>query len=306
MAHPLAEVSNFTFDALNKELTLTLDEQKSVQVFLEAYLDDFWQKGNESLLPPATGSQASLVNSRFEKRFVFRNIIKEVCGRVSGAFFGKAPNWKFRQKGQDLVNPTTLSEAEKKGAKNILDDTLIEADKALADFWTRQNVANELGKAFASRLAFGRGGWRIYVPLKFKRKNAVAAPGAEPAIGGEEDTTDAARKAEEASDYVKFDTIADAIEAMRIEFVPPTQGRLLDDGGEYFSIVKYHRRANWENHDVVNVIEFSFVDNSDRTFVGTIDEKSGIDKLLNANLSDPLDLAGYTTFSEFKGTPLRY
>jgi hypothetical protein len=51
MAHPLAEVSNFTFDALNKELTLTLDEQKSVQVFLEAYLDDFWQKGNESLLP---------------------------------------------------------------------------------------------------------------------------------------------------------------------------------------------------------------------------------------------------------------
>jgi hypothetical protein len=117
MAHPLAEVSNFTFDALNKELTLTPEEQKSVQVFLEAYLDDFWQKGNESLLPPATGSQASLVNSRFEKRFVFRNIIKEVCGRVSGAFFGKAPNWKFRQKGQDLVNPTRCPKPKRKKPK---------------------------------------------------------------------------------------------------------------------------------------------------------------------------------------------
>lgn len=308
MAHPLAKITNFTYAALNKELELTATEKNNVDVLLQAYLDDFWQKGQGNLLPPVTGGRTQEISNLLEKRFVFRNVIKEVTGRVAGAFFGKYPNWKFQINGQEIedAGPAPAPAPEDGAtppapAPDNADATseLDEIDKALGEFFTKQNVANELSKAFEFRLAFGRGGWRLFVPTKFKRKNAVAAPGdagaKTPAIAGD--------NAPDSSDYVQFDTIADAIRAMRIEFIAPTEGRLLDDGGELFSLVRYQVRRDWNTKDAENVIEFSFVDNSDRTFVGTVGEKTGGSTLEAANLSDPLPLAGLTTYGEFKGLP---
>jgi hypothetical protein len=311
MAHPLAEVSNFTYDVLNKEFNLTAKE-KEYEVLLAAYLDDFWQKG-VTLLPPTQGGLSGDLSNLFERRYVFRNIIKEVVTRVVGAFYGKAPNWRFQVGGQDIAEespdlvPVAGEEPPAPAPTPESDNTLptkeelADIDKALSLFFVRRNVAEEMGKAFAFRLAFGRGSWRLYIPAKYKRVNKAKATANEPNI--EEDGSQPVGEKGDPKDFVPFDSIAEAIHAMRVEFVPPTQGRLLDDGGELFSLVKYQVRQNWETHEAKNVIEFSFVDNSQLTWIGTIGEQSGISKLIDANLSSPFDLGGLTTLGEFKGQP---
>lgn len=295
MAHPLAEVSNFSYDTLNKEFDLTARE-KQFQCLLDAYLDDFWQKG-VTLLPPAHGGMSGTLDNLFERRYVFRNVIKEVVGRVVGAFYGKPPNWRFQVGGQDIEDAAPVEEGEEPPTPAATNDQLSEIDKALSLFFVQQNVAEELGKAFAFRLAFGRGSWRLYIPTKYKRTNKASGPGITP------DISDGTEPEDDSKDFVKFSSVAEALAAMRVEFVPPTQGRLLDDGGELFSMVKYEVRQNWETSEVKNVIEFSFVDNSDQTWIGTIPEKSGISKIVDANLSSPFDLGGLTILGEFKGQP---
>lgn len=303
MAHPLAEVKNFTYDTLNKEFDFTATEKKA-EVLLGAYLDDFWQKG-VTLLPPVQATTGDLAGV-FERRYVFRNVIKEVVGRVVGAFYGKAPNWRFQKDGEDIVpeeqppaNPRPGQEPPPVPESANSFDSI---EKALSQFFVKQKVAEEMGKAFAFRLAFGRGSWRLYIPTKYKRKNAVATPGGGPDISGNPETLPEG-DAGEPTDFVAFKSIEEAIAAMRIEFVPPTQGKLLENGGELFSLVKYQVRHDWETQEAVNVIEFSFVDNSDQTYVGTIGERSGISDITKANLSSPFDLAGLTTLGEFKGAP---
>lgn len=288
MAHPLAEINAFTYNALNKELNLSEIEKKAFMEFLKAYLNDFWQGGHGSLLPPASGANSSVLDALFEKRFVYRNIIKECVERVARAFFGKNPNWRFSVKGKEIVEET---DEEAQGVEDV--------NKALGEFWTKYNASEQLATAFESRLAFGRGGVRVYVPVKYKRENTVKPAGAGPDISPETSMEDQ----ELAEDYVAFPTIEDAIAAMRVEFVGPEHSKLLDDGGEYFSLVKYQVRRNWETTEAVNVIEFSFVDNSDQTFVGKIDERGNTSSLDTANLSDPFDLGGLPTFNEFKGVP---
>lgn len=269
MPHPLTQVDTFSYDILNKELQLTSKERLVVETFLKAYNDDFWQKGKGSLLPPATGTNSSVINAAIEKRFVFRNIIRECAARVAGAFFGKAPNWKFQLNGKPI------------------EKELGEVEKALSDLWTRQRLAQELAKAFESRLVFGRGGLRIFLPAKFKKQNTETRPGE----GG---------KTEE---FTKFKDITEAIRAMRVEFISPTQARQLDDEGGLISLVTYGIRKDWATQEIVNVIEFSFVDDSEQTFIGTVEERSSTTNIENANLSSPFDLAGATTYNEFQGDP---
>ena len=266
MAHPIIGSSNFGYNILNKELDLTEDEKTFLEVFLKAYFDDFWQGGKGSLLPPTSGASSSTLDSVLEKRFVFRNVIRECVARVSGAFFGKSPNWKFQVNGLDPEDEAPLTEI----------------DKALGQFWTSQNISDVMTRAFESRLVFGRGGIRLYIPTKYKRQNATGT-------GPEE--------------RVQFATPQEALKAMRVEFVQPEQGRLLDDGGELFSIVKYSVRENWETREQVAVIEFSFVDDANVTWLGTVKERDDPGSPLETNLSSGFDLAGGTTYSEFKGHP---
>ncbi len=289
MSHPLARLDSFTYDNLNKELELTETELKTAEALLKAYNDDFWQAGAGSLLPPASGANATHITAMFAKRFVFRNVIKECTGRVAGAFFGKAPNWKFRVGNKDVMRP--------KNNKGEVDASVKEIDDALADLWTRQNLADVMSKAFESRLAFGRGGIRVFLPTKFKKANTVKRT-SEPDIEEIEDT---------AAPQVLFPDIPSAIRAMRVEFVSPRQGRLLDDEGEQFSIVAYAQRKDWQTKDSEGVLEFSFVDNQGMTFLGTLKERGGESSLAalgeSGNLSDGMPLDECTTYNEFKGTP---
>lgn len=293
MAHPLTSIPNFTYHFLDKELQLTTTEKESTEMFLKAYLDDFWQKGTGSLMPVASGHNASRVEGMFEKRFVFRNIIRECVMRVTGAFFGKAPNWRFRINGDVVERPRTRQTQNQSTDPTQPPDADMQAiDEALGELWTRWGIAEVMSEAFGSRLTFGRGGIRIYLPAKFKRENLVPAEG--------QTKEDLGASSEQ---FVAFADIPTAIRAMRVEFVPPTQSRLLDDGGEFFSLVKYSVRRNWETNENMSVIEFSFVDDSNQTFVGTVEERGTVNKVTDANLSSPFNLNGWPTFNEFKGTP---
>jgi len=273
MAHPLTLVPDFNYAVLNKELELNGDEKDKLETLLKAYLeDDHWQGGNAALLPMAEGGHSGSIVTAFERRFVFRNIIKEMVARVSGAFYGKTPNWRL----------TTDS------GEDVSGDGSTEIAKALNNFWTRQKAAQACSEAFETRLVFGRGGLRIFVPAKYREIVQIE--------GAEEDTVQEAG-------FVAFKSIPEAIEAMRIEYIPPAQGRLLEDGGELISLVKYAVRKDWTTTEMVNVIETSFIDDKGDTYIDVVVENETSGSLEDHKLSSPLPLGENTTFSEFQGKP---
>lgn len=305
MAHKITAISSFGFKSLDKEIKLPgdKDQVKKLEEILKAFNDDFWQKGAGSLLPPARGTEASVVTNLLHKRFVFRNVIRECVERVSGAFYGKSPNWGFNDGStEDIpikdpaeegepVAPVSTEETPDKDRRSL--------EKALGEWWTRENVATKKSQAFESRLVVGKGGLRIYVPAKYA--TAVTPTKEETAAAAETKSGKASPKLDQVT--VDFKTIEEALDAIKIEFIEPDRATLLDDDSELFSIVRYSRRQNWENSDDIKVIEFSFVDNEGLTFVGVVEENADPGTIQQANLSDPLPLGGATTYNEFQGPP---
>lgn len=264
MAHPITTSEEFGFELLKSEVTL-LESEKQVSKFIQGYNDDFWQKtGEHSLLPPGEGADKISVEVMFGKRYVTRNVLAEGVNRVSNAFLGKAPNWYFRRNNQKL--DTKVDEKAK------------ELSKLLDELWTRFNLCQVLIDAFNQRLVAGRGGIHIYIAKKYIKQNKV-----EP-----------------------FNDIEEALKAIRIEAIEFGSGRLLTDDGEMFSILIYKRRK-WDStqREFEDVIEFSLVDDDNLTFIGTLtkDSKKGVLNLNEAEISDGLDLDGYTTFFEIIGKP---
>lgn len=295
MAHPITLVKNFTYDLLNRELEMFPgkdDKERKLtrgefEKLLKAYNNDFWQNGQGSLMPPPKGRGSSTIQAQFQRRFVFRNVIRECVERVSGAFYGKSPDWGINR---PFEGAQATSEVKK---------TPIE--KALGEFWTRENAATVLADAFESRLVTGRGGVRIYLPTKYKKQ-----PGQQDQP--EQSAADQATPEEQTGieqPVVAFKSIDEALKAIRIEHVSPERAKLLDDDGEIFGMVKYARRDNWEMAVSQSVIEFSFVDDDNLTFIGLIRENTGKSGTIldNAERSDGMELGGSTTYNEFKGKP---
>ncbi|MFK5283464.1 hypothetical protein ACI3PL_28215, partial [Lacticaseibacillus paracasei] len=77
-----------------------------------AYEDgDFWQKtGNNTLLPPPDPVHTDSINAVFAKRYVSRNILREVVNRVSSAFLSRNPNWHLTQDGKPLPDSKKFKE----------------------------------------------------------------------------------------------------------------------------------------------------------------------------------------------------
>lgn len=293
MTHPIAKIPNFRYDVLKSELDVPKSEQEIFNRILRAYNDDFWQESMGSLLPPAQGPYAATFNGLMEKRFVFRNVIRECVERVSKAFLGKNPNWKFSRAGKEIT------------------DGLPDIEKGLGSFWNKENVSSVLAQAFESRLATGKGGIRMYVPVKFKRQASVANSLATSATAQIEDIGSGGL-ADEYKDFVKFSSIEEALAAIRIEFIDPRHSTVLKEDAELFSIVQYQIRENWENNNKTNVIEFSFVDNKNLTFIGMVPEnstkspnstKAGSYTIENFIKSSGYDLNGETTFYQMQGKP---
>lgn len=153
-----------------------------------------------------------------------------------------------------------------------------EIDQELSNFWTKNDLSKELAKAFSSRLLVGRGGIRIYVPARFQNEEG----------------------------FLEFSSIEDALKAIKVEFIPPERSRVLDDDGDPLSVVKYSVRENWETKDVVNLIEFSFLDDNELTWIGVIRENEGSKEnppALGYVKSTPLPLGANTVFFEIDGEP---
>lgn len=262
MAHPITRTTKFGYALLKTELETMATPEKAAREIFKAYEGDFWQKGAGSLLPPATGVHASVINPLLEKRFVFRNVIQECVNRVTQALLGRAPDWRFN----DEKMPDELYQA-------------------VSELWDRQELAKKISTALNTRLVSSRGGLRIYVPLKYKRQNL------------QEDGT------------VGFTDIFEALNAIEVEYVPPSRARLLKDDSELFSVVKYDVRENWDTGSVASFIEFSFVDDSGLTYIGVAKENEsgaavpGELPIAGYIQSSGLDLNGFTTYYEFSGDP---
>lgn len=185
-----------------------------------------------------------------------------------------------------------------------------EADKLLGEYYTREQLAEKFAAAFERRLVSKRGGLRIFIPAKYKKtRNAIEK---DPQTGDEKEVQ---------VTEVKFENMDEALKAIKVEFVDPRASRMLDDDGELFSMVMYERRTDWDTKDMTKIIEFSFVDDEGRTFIGRVtenettdtpgangagDKTPGIKKLQTKDpnsISDPMELDGNTTFYEIKGAP---
>lgn len=282
MPHPLVTTKSFGYDILNTELQVKSEEKEYFDVFKQAYNNDYWQRGKGSLLPPPTGAFSVNIDETFKQRFVFRNVVKEVVERACKAFFAKSPNWRYYIEGSNFEE---LPEEQ----QDAMDDYLTKIDKALNSFWTKNKVSSEMAKSLSSRLVTGRGGIRIYIP-----KSKVTL------VENEDGTI---------TEIFNSSSLEDALNSIRVEFVEPEQSRLLDEDGDFLSLVKYKIRNNWEKQDFSNVIEFSFVDSEGKTFVGLVKEK---EQTRNSTSELPvfdyitttgLDLKGKTTFFEISGKP---
>ena len=337
MAHPIVNSGRFTYEALKKQLE-TRTHEKPFETFEKAYEGDFWQDGSSILLPDINPKNQQILKPQFERRYVSRNVVRECVERVSNALLGKAPNWLFedgeetvdaqrrrrerRQAEIEAKKPPTLPVAppaegddptpqpnpddpepqvdqggtDGTGGNELFD----EVDEVLGEYWTHQALAGKIIEAFEKRLVVARGGLRVYIPKKFRQGERYAS----------------------AKDF------REAVSRIRVEFVEPADSRYIDDDAEVLSLVKYEMITDYETMDKVDVIEFSFVDDNDRTVVGTVKEgdevnvpnanvtppvpgaatpNSGVGDDLDTsdpipeNLSEALDLGGLTTFMEVYG-----
>lgn len=316
MAHPLTKVTNFTYNTLNKQLDPSKEFRKTTEPILLAYNGDFWQDGKGSLLPAAAGEQASVLTNAMERHFIFRNVIREVVECVSRAFFGKSPNWSIAYQAQPITTdeaPATDTAEQPAGpgtpegvnAGPVGTEQLNAIEKALGEFWTSQDASSVMSEAFQTRLVGGRGGIRVYIPVKYHLETQQARrPSEQPKIDGVTQGTPAdVQPIEVPRQTIEFNDILEGIAAMRAEFIPPDRAKLLTDDGDLFSIVKYQRVNDWENNITEAVIEFSFVDDESATFIGLVPERSDKSRLEDSDLSDPLGLNGWTTYNEFVGEP---
>ena len=286
MPHPLAKIKGFNYAALDKELKPRKHEIKPMGELLKAYEGDYWQEGQGSLFPLAVGGNSSDITGAIAKRFVYRNVIAECVARVSGSFFGRAPDWAFSKDDKPLERtPPDSGEANPQPDDAESQSETDEIEKALGRWWAEQKAAEVLGEAVESRLVAGRGAVRVYVPDKY-------------------------RKEANAEEFEPLSSMSEAIDAIRVEFVKPTQSRLLTDGGELFGMVRYEVREDWETEELTKVIEFSFVDDDGSTFSGmvketgekTVEGKDGTGAT-SVPLSDPLELGGRTLLLEIAGKP---
>ena len=280
MAHPLVKLEALSFNTLERFVGFSKTETEKVQPYYKAFNGDYWQNSKGFLAPTIEASAMTV----FENRFVSRNTVQEVVSRVSDAFF-KSPNWYISKKGQkvDKSQPdANIDEPTKALIEKI--------DKILNNFWTTQKLEQKLQQALNSRLVAGRGGLRVYIPVS--QQNKIS--------------------------NLTLEEIETAFSAIRVEFVEPDNAIVLEDDGDKFSIVKYEKIENYESQETVKIIEFSFVDDNGKTFIGVVTDKDtstfNIIDLASTKLderdpekkdiSNALDLGKETSFYEISGDTL--
>lgn len=168
-------------------------------------------------------------------------------------------------------------------------------DKLLTRFWNKNKLEQKMQQALNSRLVCGRGGLRIYIPANKKNEDGS----------------------------FKAKDLAGALESIKVEFINPRKAKLFDEDGDKFSIINYQSIRDYDTQEKIDIIEFSFTDDDQKTFIGTVSDKetttfnvtdlaaalNSEDKVANPvdrlkkDLSSPLDLDSETSFYEISGDP---
>lgn len=285
MAHPLTKESSFGYQLLKKFLTLSSKEKKWNNKFLEAYEGDYWQAGKGYLGPPpkASDKDSQALWQTFASRFISRNVISEVVARVSNSFLGKDPDWKYVVDGKQVKRRTGTSNPAKSNATGSTspktgnaesESILDEMDMVLGEYWTNEGLSSKLIECFEKRLVAGRCSLRIYIPGKYRDDDG----------------------------FIRAKSIAEAFKYIKVEVIGPESSRSITTDGETIALVTYKVVTDWVNMQTKDVIEFSFVDDNNMTFVGTFKD-GGEDGLDNADISSEINVDEKNLIYEMSGKP---
>jgi hypothetical protein len=323
MAHPFIN-NALDYNSAESKLGLSAYEQTFVTRNRLFYAGDHWQEG-EGYNGPRPSGDDPLADSLWEflhRGFTSKNVIKEGTDRQADAILGRVPDCNFTPRAprlkvpKQIADPNFVPDPANPGAPApMIDDPsgakvdaplspeeqiLVEEASAAWDvFFTRRKPHRIMKRALKSRLWGGRSYLRVYVPPKFRRDGVVPFAG----------------------------NLNEAILRVFIDTPDLEDSVVMTDAitQDAVSLVRYERGEDSK------VIETSFVDDRNLTFVGTIEQDQRQDlpatisrplallpasppavveaalaanPLPNVELSDPLDLNGHITTYEMNGDPL--
>jgi len=226
------------------------------------YGGDMWDRGRGYIGPvPVDGdTNTNDILYNIKRTFVGRNVIEEVVDRAVDALLSKSPDWKIynknvlksgnKPKAQETTteNPDPLNEGSEdndnseQGTSLISDPKITEAEMFLSEVWNRAKLGDALKDSLTERMVTGRGCLRIYLSGKFfTRKEKI-------------------KDFFEIAKYIK------------VEHVDNEKSTILDDGTDKLAIIELSAKK-----DKTKMLEISFVDDSDKTFVATIDSSLTIE-----------------------------
>lgn len=266
------------------------------------YSGDMWDAGKGYIGPVPVSLDANYndILYNIKRTFTGRNVIQEIVDRAVDALLSKSPDWKIYDKmllragkvpGVEQTQIAQPDPLEQQAQENLeIDNTstnpkIKEAEALLSEVWNRAKLGDALKESLTDRMVSGKGILRIYLAKKF---------------------------------FTKKDKIKDFFEIakyIKVECVEGTKGQVLDDGGEKLSIIELTSKKAKEK-----MLEISFVDENDKTFVATIksgesldanvatedDDVSDIVKNLRkiASVSSEFSLDGEITADQMEGKPL--
>jgi hypothetical protein len=275
MAHFLLN-KNLEYADLEQLLGFTSDEQMHVSHNVELYKGNHWLngEGNIGIKAAPDDPQANEIGLKLQQRHISSNKVKEITLRQRNAIFGVEPNYDFtvrrtlKKVPKKIADPAFVPDPANPQAKPpeiddpagvmvpepLSDDEqklVDEAREAYLQFWDEQKPLKQLKIALKNRLLTGRGAIRVYVPAKFVSIDAQGKP--------------RARAAKDMNEAIKM---------IHIEAVEPDQARVAEDSftRDQLGITKLKRQTKIETFDF---LEFSFVDDMNRTFIGIFDKSAG-------------------------------
>lgn len=330
MAHPIL-TRELDYNLAEKEIGLSQFERTFVERNRKYQAGDHWQGGEGYIGPRPAGDDPNgqALWALLERAFVSKNVVKEMDDRLANAITGQEPDWsvtvrRARKKvKKQIPDPAFIPPAEDpQAAAPMIDDPqgllideplrpeeeikIDEAMAALYVLWDKKKPLDVLRKFIVRRLWGGRSYMSQFVPPKFRAANGFVRPAA--------DFNEAMQRI-----FFREPDICDAVKLID----PVTMDEV--------TLTRYERGAT-------KVIEVCFVDDSGRTFVGTLTASApapeaqtgaiaparalgfeplqlpasppeveaaalAANPLPNVELSDPMDLNGHLTTFEAAGDP---
>lgn len=305
MAHWILTTKDFSYTKLETQFAKTGKTFEDAAINKRIMNNDLWLDGAGYIgAPPVSDDpNAQMIWLNMKRAFVSENVVQDMVWRVRDSIFGSSSDWKIELSPEakaiaEAENPPTPkptppnvpptnppSNQPPEGdptapplpnnppspnnptppvnvpppmeEEAVIDPLIAEADNLLTTYWDESDILEVLREALQDRLVEGRGAVRVYVPKRFRNEDGTLK--------------------------TNIKTLADALQVIRVERVEPDKARTLDEEGEKVSLYKGTRIKDFETGETEDVFEFSFVDDTGFTFVGTIARGSEGEQPATAN-----------------------